>query len=99
MERAKAALCAAQAKEAYALEQDIIARHREEGLYQQNPARGTGAEVALARKEAQHLGPRFVNYSRAMIEQMPYTFNALERGELTEERAMLMVSKTSDIHA
>jgi hypothetical protein len=98
MERAKAALCAAQAKEAYALEQDVIARHREEGLYQQNPARGTGAEVALARKEAQHLGPRFVNYSRAMIEQMPYTFNALERGELTEERAMLMVSKTSDIH-
>ncbi len=98
MERAKAALCATQAKEAYALEQDIIARHREDGIYKENPACGTGAEVALARKEAQRLGAHFVNYSRAMIEEMPYTFNALERGELTEERAMLMVKKTKDMH-
>lgn len=98
MERIKAAICAAQAKEAYAMEQDIIARHRAEGIYKDNPARGAGAEVALARKEAQHRGPRFINYSRGLIEQMPYTFDALARGELTEERAMLMVNKTHDVH-
>lgn len=98
MERTKAALCAAQAKEAYALAQDIISRYRSEGIYKKNPARGVGAEVALARKETQHGGPRFVNYSRSPIEQRPYIFDALVRGELTEERAMLMVSKTRDVY-
>lgn len=97
LERAKAAICAAQAKEAYGLEQDIIARHEDEGIYKANPNRGAGAEVALARKEAQHLGPRFISYAKSMIEHMPYTYNALERGELNEDRAMLLVRETSQL--
>ena len=51
--------------------------------------------MALARKEAQRMGPRFISYSRSMIEHMPYTFNALERGELNEEQAMILVRETN----
>jgi hypothetical protein len=97
LERTKAAICAAQAKEAYGLEQDIIARHEDEGIYKENPNRGAGAEVALARKESQHLGSRFISYARSMIEHMPYTFNALERGELNEDRAMILVRETNQL--
>ncbi len=97
MERTKAAICAAQAKEAYGLEQDIIARHEAEGAYKEYPNRGAGAEVALARKEAQRLGSRFISYSRSMIEHMPYTYDALERGELNEDRAMLLVRETNQL--
>ncbi|GAA5226150.1 HNH endonuclease [Paeniglutamicibacter antarcticus] len=97
MERAKAAICAAQAKEAYGLEQDIIARHEDEGVYKENPSRGTGAEVALARMEAQHLGPRFVSYAKSVIEHMPFTYDALVRGELNEERAMLLARVTNHV--
>lgn len=97
LERAKSAICAAQAKEAYGLEQDIIARHEDEGIYKENPNRGAGAEVALARKAAQRLGSGFISYSKSMIEHMPYTYNALERGELNEDRAMLLVRETNQL--
>ena len=94
LERLKSACCAAQAKEACLLERDMSARREAQGTYKNNPGHGAGAEVALARKETQHLGPEFIRYSAAMIESMPYTFDALMRGELTEERAMILVRKT-----
>ena len=75
----------------------MISRHEAEGKYQANPNRGTGAEVALARRESQYLGPQFVAYSRSMLEHMPHTFEALKRGEINEERAMIIVRETSEL--
>ncbi|MET0978497.1 MAG: DUF222 domain-containing protein [Paeniglutamicibacter terrestris] len=97
LERAKASVCAAQAKEAYGLEQDVVARHEDDGVYKDFPARGVGAEVALARMDAQYLGPRFSSYAKSMIEHMPYTFDALQRGELKESRSMLIVRETNNL--
>lgn len=97
LERAKSAICAAQAKEAYGLKQDVIARHEADGVYVANPARGAGAEVALARKEQQYMGPRLLSFSVSLIEHMPHTFNALERGELNEAQAMILVSETANV--
>lgn len=96
LETVKAAASAAQAIEARAAELEVISRHERDGQYQANPNRGTGAEVALARKEAQYLGPRFVAYSRTMLEHMPCTFEALKRGVLNEERAMIVVAEAGE---
>ncbi|MFF5791185.1 DUF222 domain-containing protein [Paeniglutamicibacter sp. NPDC012692] len=96
LERLKAAASAAQSVEARAAEQAVISRHEAEGKYQTNLNRGTGAEVALARRESQYLGPQFVAYSRSMLEHMPHTFAALKRGEINEERAMIIVRETSE---
>lgn len=97
LEVVKAAASAAQVVEARAAELEVIARHERAGQYQATPNRGAGAEVALARKDTQHLGPRFVAYARTLLGHMPCTFEALKHGMLNEERAMIIVVEVSEL--
>ncbi|HET7399312.1 MAG TPA: DUF222 domain-containing protein [Intrasporangium sp.] len=61
------------------------------------PRAGTGiaAQVALARRESPTQGARHLNLALTLTGQMPHTLAALEAGELTEWRAMLIVRETA----
>ncbi|MGL3804787.1 DUF222 domain-containing protein [Paeniglutamicibacter sp. R2-26] len=97
LEKLKSSVSASQSVEAVAAEVAVISRHQSAGKYQDNPNRGAGAEIALARGESQCFGPQFLSYSRKMLEHMPHTFEALRRGEINEKSSMIIVRETSEL--
>lgn len=54
---------------------------------------GVAAQVALARRESPHVGSRLVRLAFAVTHEMPYLLTLLERGLLSERRAMLVVQE------
>lgn len=97
LERTKAAIAAAQAKESWALEQQVIARHREETKYAANPNYGVGSEIALAKMETPTKGSEFLGFSRDMLNFMPCTFAALQLGTISEDMAKIIVAETKNL--
>ena len=57
--------------------------------------RSIASQVALARKDSPVRGNRHVGFARAMVEEMPHTFQALQDGEISEWRATLVVRETA----
>jgi len=55
----------------------------------------SSAQIALARRDSPHAGAKFLRFAKAMVTEMPCTLAALERGRLTEYRAMILVKETS----
>ncbi|PQZ93512.1 HNH endonuclease [Arthrobacter sp. MYb227] len=97
LERTKSALAAAQTRETWALEQQVITRHHEESKYAANPNYGVGSEVALAKMEAPTKGSEFLGFSRDMLSFMPCTFAALQLGTINEKMAKIIVSETKNL--
>jgi len=87
LERLKCAASAAQAR--------ITARLGQHG----EPARSTGAQVGLARHESPHRGRRLTTLATALVNDLPETLAALERGDLNEHRAQLIADGTRDLGA
>ena len=46
--------------------------------------RSIAAQVALARKDSPVQGNRHVGFAKAMVEEMPHTFQALQDGRISE---------------
>ena len=87
LERLKSAACAAQAR--------IAADLADTG----EPVRSVGAQVGLARHESPHRGRRLTTLAVALVDDLPHTLAALERGDINEHRAQLIADGTRDLAA
>src|SRR3954447_23374134 len=78
------------------------ARQRREAA-ERVPARkrcaGLGTEVALARGVSPHQGNRHLGVALALTRELPQTFAALSRGEISEWRATVVVRETAVLSA
>jgi len=95
LEDRKSAIAARQARLAVALD---LVRRREQaalGLPADQLGAGVGAEIALARRESPAKGSRLLGLARALVTEMPRTLAALEKGQLNEWRATLLVRETA----
>ncbi len=58
---------------------------------------GVSAQVALARHESPVRGAQHVGLALALTREMPHTLAALEAGELSEARALIIVRETAGL--
>ena len=56
-----------------------------------------GAEVGLARHESPHRGRGLLRLARALVDDLPETLAALERGDINEHRAQIIAEETRDL--
>ncbi len=88
LERVKHTSAATQARATHAL------RRSREAARPQDAVRSVGSEVALARRQSPTLGDRFVGVARALVDEMPFTMQALDAGVCSERHAEVMVQAT-----
>nr|WP_306639189.1 HNH endonuclease signature motif containing protein [Pseudarthrobacter siccitolerans] len=60
---------------------------------------GVGAQIALARRESPARGGRLLGLGKALVTEMPHAFAALQSGQLSEWRAILIVKETACLSA
>ena len=58
-------------------------------------SRSVRADLALARRCSPTLADQHVGVARALVEELPLTMAALERGEISERRATIVVRETA----
>jgi hypothetical protein len=94
-EDVKSAVAAKQARIAVAY--DLSARQEQAaaGVPAGELGAGVGAEIALARRESPSRGVRLLGLAKALVVEMPHTLAALQRGQLNEWRATLIVKETA----
>lgn len=95
LEDLKGAICAAQAREAVALKQSVIAAETRAGVPAHKRGRGVAAQLALARRESPHHGDRLMGLAEALVRELPHTMAALTRGQISEWRATLVCRETA----
>ncbi|WP_181311912.1 HNH endonuclease [Nocardioides campestrisoli] len=95
LEALKAAAAAAQVRVTAAYAARERTRLARVGARSVEPA--VGSQLGLARREAPARGRFLVTAADALVHDLPGTLAALERGELTEERALLVVRETDDL--
>ena len=94
MERAKSALCAAQADLALALEASVREQEADDGIPARRRARGVAAQVALARRVSPHRGRVLLGLAHDLAVDLPHTRTALRTGRLDEHRALLVATES-----
>lgn len=94
-EAVKGALAAAQV----ALTVDLYDAQRAadcgRGLKQADTARSVSGEIGLARRESPRRGSRHLALAQALTDDLPLTFAALQRSEISERRAAMVARETS----
>lgn len=95
LERLKAAAAARQARLSVALDTARRAAEAASGVPAARRGRGVAAEIALARRDAPVRGGRHLGLAKALVNEMPHTLAALERGLLSEWRATLVVRESA----
>ncbi|WP_345151597.1 HNH endonuclease [Arthrobacter ginkgonis] len=94
-EELKAALSAAQAREAVAFEASRRAEREAAGVPEARRGQGIASEIALARHESPNVGFRMLGLAKALVHEMPRTLKAVADGRLSEWRATLVVRETA----
>jgi hypothetical protein len=95
LERVKAACAARQARLSVLFDTSQRARQRARGLRPKKVGRGTGEQLALARRESPSRGAKHLREARALVLQMPHMLAALAAGEVSEWAASLAVAETA----
>ncbi|AZT99855.1 MAG: DUF222 domain-containing protein [Brevibacterium linens] len=95
LEELKSAVAAAQAKEAVAFETLRIERDRLNRVPALDCGKRAGDEVGLAKKVSPGSGRRFLSTAHSIVTGMPNTFKALAGGEISEDKARIMVDETA----
>jgi hypothetical protein len=95
LERLKSAAAAAQARAAAAFAATRRAAEIAAGTPRRRRGRGVAAEIALARYDSPARGSRHLGFCQALVSEMPHTLAALERGDLSEWRATLIVRESA----
>ncbi len=95
LERLKSAAAAAQARAAAAFASARRAAESAAGIPSRRRGRGVAAEIALARHDSPARGSRHLGSGQALVHEMPHTLAALERGDLSEWRATLIVRESA----
>ena len=94
MEEAKAALAAAQAREAVAFAASQRAAQAKLGVPAERAERGIAEQIALALRRSPWQARRFLSWSWALCTELPETFIALSEGRTTERRALTVARET-----
>ncbi|WP_309073856.1 HNH endonuclease [Paenarthrobacter sp.] len=95
LENLKSAIVALQARAAVAFDLAQCREQEAAGLPASERGSGSGAQVALARRESPNRGSRLLGLAQALVTEMPHTMAALESGQLNEWRATLLVKETA----
>lgn len=94
LEHLKAAAAAAQARMTAAF---VASQHAEQtaaGVRASRIGQGVATQVGLARRESPARAARYTGWAQLLVRELPATFAALERGETTEWRAMVVARET-----
>jgi len=94
-EELKAALAAAQAREAVAFEASRRAEREVAGVPEARRGQGIASEIALARRESPSVGARLLGLAKVLVVEMPRTLEAVADGRLSEWRATLVARETA----
>jgi hypothetical protein len=97
LEAVKNAAAAVQARLAVALEVATKADEARLGIAAVRRGRGVPSQVGAALQSSPHTGATFLGTARAWIMDMPYTFEALRTGVLSQWRATLLVRETAHL--
>jgi hypothetical protein len=97
LEAVKNTAAAAQARLAVALEVATKADEARQGIRAVRRGRGVPNQVGAALQSSPHTGAAFLGTARAWIMDMPYTFEALRTGVLSQWRATLLVRETAHL--
>jgi len=94
-EELKATVVAAQARESVAFADLRRARDRANQIPERDCGVRSGEEIGLAKKVSPAAGRKFLTTARAVVTDMPNTLKALNSGEISEDKARIMVEETS----
>ncbi len=94
LEELKAAAAAAQARESAAFADSQRAAQLADGVPAERASRGVAAQVALARRVSPYRAQRELGWARILTAELPATFAALQAGQTTEWRAMIIARET-----
>ncbi|WP_375478557.1 DUF222 domain-containing protein [uncultured Jatrophihabitans sp.] len=94
LEQLKAAAAAAQARETAAFADSQRAAQLADGVPAERASRGVAAQVALARRVSPYRAQRELGWARILTAELPATFAALQAGQTTEWRAMIIARET-----
>jgi hypothetical protein len=97
LERLKAAAYAAQLMEVAQFASSQEAANKAMGIRARQASRGVPEQVGLARKVSPASAARQVSQARALIQQLPGTFELLRRGEVSEHVATIVTTETSHL--
>lgn len=104
LERIKSAAAAAQARITDAFKDSQLRateasrkRAADEGRRLPKADTSVAHQVALARRESPYAGRQHLNLAEALVHDLPCTMAALERGDISEQRAMIVVTETADL--
>lgn len=95
LERLKAAAAARQARLTEALRCSQRTRQRRAGVRRHEQERGIASQVGLARHDSPVKGARHLGLATALVNELPQTLAALERGDISEWRATLVARETA----
>ncbi|WP_210604748.1 HNH endonuclease [Brevibacterium oceani] len=95
LEELKATVVSVQAEEAVAFETLRVERDRANRVPARDCGVRAGDEVGLAKKVSPGSGRKFLSTSRTVVTGMPNTFKALAAGEISEDKARIMVEETA----
>ena len=95
LEELKSAAAAAQARITVAFDRSQRAEQEAAGVAARKLGSGVAAQVALARRDSPAKGGQHLGLARALVHEMPQTLAALQRGEISEWRATLLVRETA----
>jgi hypothetical protein len=97
LERLTSRAAAAKARLTAELHGRRQARDAAVGVPPERCARAVPHEVALARRESPYAGREHVGLALALVHDLPETLAALERGDINEHRALIVVRETADL--
>ena len=94
MEEAKAALSAAQAREAAAFAASQRAAQAAAGVPAERVGRGIASQVGLAMRCSPARAQKYVGWAQILTTELPHTLAALQAGRISEWRAVIVAKET-----
>ena len=94
LESITSAAAAAKARMTTAFVASQRAAQRAAGVPERRVGRGVAAQVGLAIRESHASASRYVGWAQILVTELPETFSALARGEISEWRAMIVARET-----
>ena len=97
LEELKSAVAAAQVRETVAFVASQRSTQRAAGVPAARADRGVAAQVGLARRVSPFHAARYVGWARILTSELPATLAALQAGQVSEWRAMIVARETAGL--